>query len=86
MCANKIKVKSVSDWNITKQSKYRSQVYTLESFDPFTTGKAIKLNVKITTWLCSDQQRAIHYSISPHPMNNKIWKELDSEVAALKCW
>ncbi len=84
--ANKIKVTAKSDWLLSKNSKYRSQNYFLESFDPFTTGKPIKLNVKITTWLCSDKQRAIHYSISPHPMSNKIWKELDDEVVALKCW
>jgi hypothetical protein len=84
--ADKIIVTRKSDWKVSKKSKYRAQDFFLESFDPFTTGKPIKLNVKITTWLCSDQQRAIHYSISPHPMDNKIWKELDSEVDALKCW
>jgi len=84
--ANKIKVTSKSAWVKSKQSKNRSQVYFLESFDPFTTGKDIKLNVKITTWLCSDSRRAIHYSVSPHPLSDKIWTQLDKEVDALKCW
>jgi len=88
---NKIKVQSKSEWVTLKptkkqQSEKRSQVYFLESFDPFTTGKPIKLNVKITTWLCSDSQRAIHYSVSPHSLSDKIWTQLDKEVDALQCW
>jgi len=84
--ADKIKVTVKSKWTTSKQNKMRSQIYYLESFDPFTTGKPINLNVKITTWLCSDKQRAIHYSISPHPLTHAIWKQLDKEVNALKCW
>ncbi|MFV1985585.1 MAG: hypothetical protein ACC657_18705 [Thiohalomonadales bacterium] len=84
--ADKINVTAISDWTKSEQSKYRTQIYQLESFDPFTTGKPINLNLKITTWLCSDSQRAIHYSISPHSMSDPIWKQLDQEIGALKCW
>ena len=82
----KIIVKKSSDWRIFNNGKYRSQNYTLTSYDSFSTGRSLALNVKITTWLCSNNKRAIHYTISPHKMSHKIWKELDKEVIALKCW
>jgi len=84
--ADKINVIATSGWTTLEQSKYRSQLYQLESFDPFITGKPINLNLKITTWLCSDSQRAIHYAISPHSMSDPIWILLNQEINALKCW
>jgi len=84
--ANKITITAKSDWIMSENGKRRSQLYELNSFDSFTTGEEIKLNVKITTWLCSSQQRAIHYSISPHEVTHPIWSELNKEVAALRCW
>ncbi|MFV1984051.1 MAG: hypothetical protein ACC657_10975 [Thiohalomonadales bacterium] len=84
--AEKIRVTTKSDWKTSDSSQYQSQLFFLESYDPFTTGKPIKLNVKITTWPCSESYWAIHYTISPHPMSHTIWNLLDKEVKALKCW
>ncbi len=82
----KILVKKSSEWTVTKNEKYRSQNYMLSGFDSFSTGKPLTLNVKITTWLCSNNKRAIHYTISPHQMVHPIWELLNKEIFALKCW
>ncbi len=84
--ADKIVVTKKSDWITTKNNQKSSQMFLLQSYDSFTTGKPINLNVKITTWLCSDQHRAIHYAISPHDIGHPIWAELNMEIDALKCW
>ncbi|VAW64598.1 hypothetical protein MNBD_GAMMA09-959 [hydrothermal vent metagenome] len=84
--ASKIHVKPVSQWTVDKTTKRRSQNYRLEIFDSFTTGKPITLNVRVTSWPCSDKYRAIHYALSPHDMTQPIWGELDKEVSALTCW
>ncbi len=83
--ANKIIVTTKSDWIVKDNGKRRSQLFELTIFDSFTTGKAIKLNAKITTWLCSDNHRAIHYSLSPQNRSHPLWNELNKEVNALKC-
>lgn len=83
--SDKIVVTSTSEWNISRNGQYRSQTFKLQSYDSFTTASALKLNVKITTWLCSDNHRAIHYSVSPHSFQNPLWNELAQEVDALKC-
>jgi len=82
----RIVIKKSSDWTVTKNGKQRSQNYTLSSFDSFGTDKPLALNVKITTWLCSNNKRAIHYAISPHQMTHPIWEQLNEEIPALKCW
>ncbi|VAW55862.1 hypothetical protein MNBD_GAMMA07-2544 [hydrothermal vent metagenome] len=82
----KIIVKKNSEWITDNSGKQRSQNYTLFIFDSFSTGKSLMLNAKITTWLCSNQKRAIHYAVSPHPMTHAIWKKLNKEISALKCW
>ena len=84
--ADKIKVRAKSNWVVSDNGMHRSQLYELIIFDSFTTGKVIKLNAKISTWLCSDKHRAIHYSISPHEIKHPLWGELDKEVDALECW
>ncbi len=84
--ADNIVVTKMSDWITTKNNQKRSQIFLLKSYDSFTTGKPINLNVKITTWLCSNQHRAIHYAISPHEIGHPIWAELNMEIDALKCW
>ncbi len=83
---NKIRVKPVSEWKIDEATKRIRQDFQLEIFDSFTTGKPLTLNVKITSWLCSDNYRAIHYALSPHEVTHSIWEVLDKEVAAVKCW
>jgi len=82
---SKITVTEKSNWVTSKNNQQRSQLFLLQSYDSFTTGKPISLNVKITTWLCSDQHRAIHYAISPHNLKHQIWNELNHEIEALKC-
>lgn len=84
--ADKIMVTPKSRWVVSNQGKKHSQLFELQIFDSFTTGKPIKLNAKITTWLCSDKQRAIHYSLSPHKTTHPLWEQLNKEVDALKCW
>jgi hypothetical protein len=83
---NKIVVSAKSGWVAAEQGSRRSQVFQLDAYDSFTTAAPIKLNVRISTWLCSNRQRAIHYSISPHDLSHPLWKQLDEEVKALKCW
>ena len=83
---DKIIVKKTSELVAYNKNRYHTQNFVLNSFDSFGTGKPLKLNVKITTWLCSDKKRAIHYAISPHPMTHPIWKQLNKEIPALKCW
>ncbi len=83
--ADKILMKATTDWLISDEGKRRHQIFELQSFDPFTTGSPVKLYVKITTWLCSDSYRAIHYAISPQSLSHDLWKALDKEVDALKC-
>ncbi|HED36125.1 MAG TPA: hypothetical protein ENJ08_18170 [Gammaproteobacteria bacterium] len=83
---DKIRVKPVSERKFDGSTKRVSQNFQLEVFDSFTTGKPVILNAKITSWLCSDNYRAIHYALSPHVLTHPIWEKLDKEVAAVKCW
>ena len=83
--SDKIAFIPTSKWNVSRNGQRRSQTFKLQSFDSFTTASTLKLNVKITTWLCSNKHRAIHYSISPHSFQNPLWIELAQEVDALKC-
>ncbi len=84
--ASNIILSPKSNWVIEDNGKRRSQLFELQSYDSFTTGAPIKLNVKITTWLCSNNHRAIHYAISPHETTHPVWNQLDKEIHALKCW
>ena len=83
--ANKVKVTALSKI-MTKSNKYQSQYFKLEIFDSFNTGKELSLNLKITTWVCSKDKRAIFYSISPHDFSHEIWNELNQELNAFDCW
>jgi hypothetical protein len=83
---NNISVIPKSKWQASKDGSHRTKIFKLQIFDSFTTGKKIQLNLKITSWLCSDTRRAIHYAISPHPLSDSIWTELNNEITALKCW
>ena len=83
--ADKILMKATTDWVVSVEGKRRRQTFELQSFDPFTTGAPVKLYVKITTWLCSDSYRAIHYAVSPQSLSHDLWMELNNEVDALKC-
>lgn len=83
---DKIIVTPKSSWIISNNGKKQSQLFEFQIYDSFTTGKPVKLNARITTWLCSDKHRAIHYSLSPQELTHPLWAQLDKEVDALKCW
>jgi len=79
-----ITVKSTSKWVIKGNTRY--QDYLLRGFDSWETGKAINLNVRVTTWLCPDKKhRVVIYSVSPKSMSDKIWKELKADADGFKC-
>ncbi len=83
--ADKVIVKAVSDWKISADGKRRSQYYTLQTYDSFTSGESIKLNMKVTSWLCSKTHRAFLYSFSLRETHHPLWKQLDEEANALQC-
>ena len=81
---SEITVKSTSNW-ITKGNT-RYQDYLLHGFDSWETGKAINLNVRVTTWLCPDSKhRVFIYSVSPKSMSDKIWLELKEDADGFRC-
>ena len=49
---------------------------TVESFDPFTTGKPLTLNVEMMVIDASQTDRRIFAALSPQPTDSPIWKLL----------
>jgi len=81
---DEIEVKALGDWKKNGHKNY--QKYLLQAFDPWETGKAIMLHVRVTTWLCENKnQRVIIYSISPKDFDNQIWKLLKKDSESFEC-
>ena len=65
-----------------------SSVYsgTIESFDPFKTGKPIRLNVRILVGSCKAAKR--HFVLvvaSPQPVSGAIWVQLSQVADSFRC-
>lgn len=81
-----IKVKPLSNWKEYDSGEWKAQKYSLTAFDSWETGKYIKLNLNVSTWLCKkSKHRAIVYAITPHTWDNPIWKSLKRETGGLSC-
>lgn len=64
-------------------SAYRGAI---DSFDPFKTGKPIRLNVKLRVGKCeAAKRRFVLVEASPQPLNAAIWKELTQVADSFKC-
>jgi hypothetical protein len=77
--ASKISVKVNSDdLNAGAKSRY-TKIYraTIDTFDPFNKGEAIKLNGEIAFLdYSSNNLTVLFFCISTKPFNNEIWKQL----------
>ena len=58
----------------------------VEAFDPFKTGKPLRLNVTIRVGVCeAAKRRYLIVEASPQPRNTLIWKELSQVADSFKC-
>lgn len=64
-------------------SAYRG---TIESFEPFKTGKPIRLIVRIRVGKCeATKRRFVLVEASPQPTNAAIWSEISRVADGFKC-
>lgn len=59
-----------------EEQRARSYHATIESFDPFVTGKPLKLNLEMIVIDASRTEHRIFAAISPKPSDAPIWKLL----------
>jgi len=59
---------------------------TVDTFDPFTTGRALTLNVVIRQrWCAAAGLRAVVIAASPRPKGDATWRALEAAQSAFEC-
>jgi hypothetical protein len=59
---------------------------TVDSYDPFATGKPIVLNLDVWVWDCAEAgKRTVMVLASPKPANAPIWSALRARRDEFKC-
>lgn len=59
---------------------------TVDTYDPFATGKPLTLNLEILTWDCPPSGRRVALiAASAKPRNAEVWKALTERQAAFSC-
>lgn len=59
---------------------------TVDTYDPFATGKPLTLNLEILTWDCpASGHRVALIAASPKPRSAEVWKALAERQAAFSC-
>lgn len=58
----------------------------LNTFDPFNTGQALALEVEITAWRCSRENRTVvFFCVSPRPRDAAQWAPIRAVLASFRC-
>jgi hypothetical protein len=59
---------------------------TVETYEPFKTGKELTLGIELYVWDCPVAKRNVVLAIaSPRPRADPIWQTLDERRAAFRC-
>jgi hypothetical protein len=49
---------------------------TVDTYDPFVTGRPVSLNLKVTVSRCPERRRIVSVTASPQPYAHPIWQAL----------